>query len=126
MFCHLMHLYANFQMGHLGTLEFNLQTFPNEIPTSPQICPLKPATLKTSQCTLHSLCSKIAPHTCSNSAFKKNPKQPIMHIKFALFVLLNILLQNQKIKPQTTPNSALTLPNSRCHENSYSKAQVIQ
>lgn len=36
-FSHLMCLYANFQMGQLGTLEFILQTFLSDL----WICPLK-------------------------------------------------------------------------------------
>ncbi len=56
---HLMCLYANFQMGHRGTLEFSPQTLPSELATSPQICPLKPTTSKTPNG--HLFCSKVAP-----------------------------------------------------------------
>ncbi len=56
---HLMCLYANFQMGHCDTLEFNPQTLSSELATSPQICPLKPTTSQTPN--RHLLCSKIAP-----------------------------------------------------------------
>jgi len=98
MFCHLMHLYANFQMGHLGTFEFNLQTFPSELPTSPQIWPLEPTTLKTSQCTLPLF--QNSPHICSNSAFKKNPKQPILHIRiFPICALKNLASKPKKLAP---------------------------
>jgi hypothetical protein len=58
MLFHLMHLYANFEMGHFGTFEFNPQTLPTKLPTSPQIYPFKPTTPKKA-CNGHPLCSKI-------------------------------------------------------------------
>jgi hypothetical protein len=42
MFFHLMHMYVNFQMGHLHTLELSLQTFSSELPTAPKIVPFNP------------------------------------------------------------------------------------
>jgi hypothetical protein len=42
MFFHPMHLYVNFQMGHLDTLEFSPRTFWSELQPADKFAPSNP------------------------------------------------------------------------------------
>ncbi len=106
----------NFQMGHLGTLECNLQTFPSELPnlpqTSPKSAPSKPPHQKLS-------CSKNNTQICNYSTLKNYPKHLIIHTQNRPYLCpQKSCSKTQKIDPKTSPKFALTLPNSRCQENS--------
>jgi hypothetical protein len=71
-----MHLYVNFQMGHLDTLKFSPK---NSEVTSNQLTNLPPQThhLKNPKWTLYLL--QNSPQLCPNSALKKYLQHPIIH-----------------------------------------------
>jgi hypothetical protein len=101
MFSHLMHLYANFQMGHLGNLECSLQ-HSQMSSHQPLNMPLQNHHLKNPKWTfcLFQNNSQI----CPNSALKKTLNNPILHTQTCPICDLKHLAPKPKKLPQKTPH----------------------